>query len=478
MAGQKVLLINPNQMKPAVIPIALDYLSSSLTRKGFVVDILDLCFSDDFRRSIDEYFEGGYVDAVGISIRNIDDCYFLSQDFMIPKIKEIINHIRTRTDSPLILGGVGFSTMPEKILEYCGVGLGIWGDGEWALPILLERIEHQDDFSHIPGLVYKTGRGYRRNPPGFPDLDDLPLSSRKAVDNVRYFEEGGMGAIETKRGCGQSCIYCADPLSKGRGYRLRSPRLVVDEMEVLLRKGINYLHLCDSEFNLPYGHAIEICKEMISRGIGEKVYWYAYMSPAPFSEELASLMVKAGCMGVDFGVDHGNDVMLKRLGRSFTKEDIVNTAKVCHQHGIAFMYDLLLGGPGETQDTVRETIDLMKDINPSRVGVSTGIRIYPNTHLSKIVLREGVSENNEALYGAVVGNDGFFKPIFYISSGVGEDLVPYVAGLVRQDERFFLGTKEDVGDNYNYSDNSILVEAIRSGHRGAFWDILRKIKAA
>jgi hypothetical protein len=139
------------------------------------------------------------------------------------------------------------------------------------------------------------------------------------------------------------------------------------------------------------------------------------------------------------------------------------------------MYDLLLGGPGETNHTLKETVDLMKKIKPSRVGVATGIRIYPGTPLSEMVLREGSLENNKNLYGKIKENADFFEPIFYVSSLVGEKILPFVATLVGGDERFFLPTTQEVDDNYNYNDNSILADAIKKGYRGAFWDILRRV---
>ena len=469
----KVLLVNPNQMRPPVTPVGLDYVASSLELEGFEVDLLDLCFAPSWKEAVDAYFEDNDPLAIGISVRNTDDCYYLSQDFIIPKVKDIIDSIKKKTSHPLILGGVGFSVMPEQIMAFLGVELGIWGDGERALPALVKKIKKGEDFFGIPGLVYRRDGTYRRNTPKLFDLARLPVTRREAVDNPRYFKEGGMGSIETKRGCEQQCIYCADPLAKGRKYRLRPPPLVVDEIEVLLERGVDHLHLCDSEFNLPYDHAIEVCEEIERRGLGEKLSWYAYLSPVPFTEELARLMSKAGCKGIDFGVDHGDDRMLKNLGRPFTSADLRRTASICRRQGIPFMYDLLLGGPGEDRESVTNTISLMKEINPSRVGISAGVRIYPGTRLADIVLEEGVHEKNPNLRG--VRRKDFFLPIFYLSQNVGDEMIPYIASLVRGDERFFFGGGEDVETNYNYNDNSILMEAIKRGYRGAYWDILRRL---
>jgi radical SAM superfamily enzyme YgiQ (UPF0313 family) len=469
---KRVLLVNPNEMKPPVAPIGLDYIASALTLAGFKVDLIDLCFSSSFKEALDAYFKGYDPLVIGVTVRNTDDCYYLSQDFIVPRIKEIVDYIKGKTHRPIILGGVGFSVMPEPILAYIGAELGIWGDGERPLSALATRLAAGEDYYAIPGLIFRKDGKYHSNPPDLPDLLASPLPRRETVDNHRYFREGGMGGVETKRGCEQRCIYCADPLAKGRRYRLRPPTVVVDEIEALLAQGVDNLHLCDSEFNLPYHHAVEICKEIIRCGLGERIAWYAYLSPIPFTEELGRLMLQAGCKGINFGVDHGADRMLKNLERPFTSADIKETAALCHMLEIPFMYDLLLGGPGENKKSLSKTIAMMKEINPSRVGISAGVRIYPGTRLAEIAL-DDMSAGGTNLRGAIT--PGFFNPIFYVSSDVGDELAPFIASLVKGDERFFFGGGEETEANYNYNDNSILMEAIKQGYRGAFWDILRRL---
>jgi radical SAM superfamily enzyme YgiQ (UPF0313 family) len=470
--SNKVLLVNPNEMKPPVAPIGLDYIASALALAGFEVDLIDFCFASSFKEELDAYFRDYDPMAIGVTVRNTDDCYYLSQDFIVPRIKEIVDYIKGKTHRPIVLGGIGFSVMPESILAYVGAELGIWGDGEWSLPALATRLATEEDYYAIPGLIFRKDGRYHHNPPALTELLDLPLPLRDAVDNPRYFREGGMGGVETKRGCEQRCIYCADPLAKGRKYRLRSPSRVADEIEGLLAQGVDNLHLCDSEFNLPYHHAVGICEEIMRRGLGEKLSWYAYLSPVPFTEELARLMLQAGCKGINFGVDHGVDRMLKNLGRPFASVDIEETAALCHRLEIPFIYDLLLGGPGESKESLSKTIAMMKEINPSRVGISAGVRIYPGTRLAEIAL-EDINTGGANLRGSIT--PGFFNPIFYVSSDVGDELFPFIASLVKGDERFFFGGGEETEANYNYNDNSILMEAIKKGYRGAFWDILRRL---
>jgi radical SAM superfamily enzyme YgiQ (UPF0313 family) len=474
-ARGRVLLVNPNQMKPPVAPLALDYLAHALKQSRFQVDLLDLCFSTDIAKDIRTYFTGNDVLAVAVTLRNTDDTYLASQDFCIDRYKQVIDLLKAQTNAPIILGGSGFSVMPESILNYYGLDLGIWGEGELALPLLLERIASGQDYSDVPGLVHRSGKGFIANKPGYLHLSSLSAPKRDTIDNRRFFIEGGMAGIETKRGCPQKCIYCADPLSKGKKLRLRSPQSVADEIEALLAMGIDHFHFCDSEFNIPEEHARGVCLELIARGLGERIRWYTYASPVPFSNELAVLCLKAGCAGIDFGVDSGCDAMLRRLGRDFTVADISHTADVCHQEGVVFMYDLLLGGPGETKDTLKQTIETMKRLSPDRVGTALGVRIVRNTRLAALVQKENAMEKNPNLRGTVENNDNFFYPIFYLSADIGADAPEYVSRLIGADERFFFASPSAAERNYNYNDNTVLVNAIKAGYRGAFWDILRRL---
>jgi radical SAM superfamily enzyme YgiQ (UPF0313 family) len=472
---RRVLLVNPNRTKPAVSPIALDYLAHALRLHHFQVDLLDLCFVDDVPQAISEHLSYNDVLAVAVTFRNTDDACFGSQGSFVPRLKEIIDLLKTRTSAPLILGGVGFSTMPEDVLDYCGLSIGLWGEGEHSLPLLLTRMAASEDYRDVPALVYRDETGFHHNPAVYLDLSRLPTPERNTVDNGRYFAEGGIGNLESKRGCEKNCIYCADPVGKGSKPRLRPPRSVVAEIEALLDMGIDHLYFCDSEFNLPYSHAQEICQEIINRGLGTRLRWYAYASPVPFSEELALLFRKSGCAGIDFGADSGHDRMLRTLGKDFTVEDLKQTAGLCHKQGIVFMYDLLLGGPGETRDSLRETIETMKGLSPDRVGAAMGLRIFPQTKLAEAVQRQGPWAVNPNLQGAVPGNDRLFHPLFYLSSALGPDADEYLAELVGGDERFFLGSRDRDSKNYNYNENETLVDAIKAGYRGAFWDILRRM---
>jgi len=472
---REVLLINTNRLRPTVGPVGLDYAADYLEMRGFETRLLDLCFEADTLAALDLALSNTSPLLVGMTLRNTDDCYLASGDDFVPAFASLVAEVRRRTDAPIVIGGGGYSLFPEPILSATCADYGIAGDGEVALGELATRIATGDDSHDVPGLVWREGGGWRRNPPWTGDVSKLPCRRRALVDNERYLREGGQCGLETKRGCDRGCIYCADPVAKGRRVRPRLREQVADEFETLVARGIDYFHLCDSEFNVPVEHAQAVCEELTRRALAERARWYTYATPADFTSQLAAAMRTAGCVGVNFGVDSADDRMLAALGRDFGVMHVAEAARACKQAGLVCMFDLLLGGPGETRQSVARTIEKMKRISPDRVGVSLGVRIYPGTQLASLVAASGPLETNPNVRGSVGENQDLLKPVFYLSAELGEDIEQYVADLVGGDERFFFPTPDAGTEAYNYNDNDRLVEAVRQGYRGAYWDILRQL---
>jgi hypothetical protein len=464
-----LLLVNANLLKPVVAPLALDYLSSCLREAGVPTVIADLAWEKHPESALTRILREREYALVGLTVRNTEDCYFKTRQFFLPSARRLVKIVDRESAAPVVVGGVGYSIFPAEALNFLGVDFGICGDGEEALPLLWEALR-EGDLRRVPGLVYRGPRGVRRNPPARARLDRLPPFGRDGVDNPRYLREGAMVGFETKRGCPMKCVYCADPVSKGRKVRLRPPRAVAGELADLHRRGVDTFHTCDSEFNLPPGHAAEVCREIIRLGLGDRIRWYAYATPSFFSGELAALMRRAGCVGVNFGVDSAHDGQLARLGRVHRRRDIAAAGRACRDAGLVTMFDLLIGGPGETFRTLETTIGAMKVLGPERVGLSVGVRVYPGTPLAGTLesLRDGLTWAD--------GTETLLRPVFFLSPALGEDVEGRILELIGGDERFFTAGLGDDDRDYNYSGHTLLVKAIGQGQRGAFWDILRRLQ--
>jgi len=208
------------------------------------------------------------------------------------------------------------------------------------------------------------------------------------------------------------------------------------------------------------------------------------MAVVPFDAELAKVMRKAGCIGINFTGDSACPSMLKTYGQAHVKDDLVSAVRLCRDNGIKVMIDLLLGGPGETPETVSQTVDFIKQIDPDCAGAALGIRVYPGTQMANMVAIEGPPETNPNIHRRYSGPVALFQPTFYISQALGPQPARLIKDLIAGDKRFFGPTEQTAPEttecrratNLNYNDNMELAEAIKKGERGAYWDILRKLR--
>lgn len=464
-----ILLINTNVVRPPVSPVGLEYVGETLLDAGIPVHVLDFSFESDWKASLQKQLRNHEPLAVGLSVRNTDDCSFVSQKSFLPWIGNIVTELRQVTKAPIILGGVGFSTMPDIVLQTTQADYGIEGDGEEALLAVTRSLTRSQDFDHLPNLVYRRGGNIVRNPRVDADLSRLPVPRRRLFDNRRYEQLGAIVGVETKRGCVGRCIFCSDPVAKGTAVRLRPSETVVQELHYLLNQGVSWLHFCDSEFNMPMEHAKDVCRAIIRNGLEDKVRWYCYCSPVPFDKELARLMKTAGCAGINFGVDSFCDEQLSRLGRLHSSKDVAQLVRLVRTEGLNYMCDLLVGGPGETPETVRMTLNRARELNISLVGVAVGVRVYPHTRLGKAIANGSIKGG---LHPEM--NEDLSQPVFYLSPSLGNDAVALTNRLIDGDTRFLLLSAPAEEGSYNYADDEVLSDLIKRGERGAYWDILRQ----
>jgi radical SAM superfamily enzyme YgiQ (UPF0313 family) len=423
MSGKSIVLVNSNRLKPGAPPIALDYLAAACVEKGIEVEILDLCYSRDTLSDIKTFFKDRKPDLVGVTIRNLDDVFH--SIFFLPDVKRIVGEVKDTVNAPIVLGGSGFSIAPAEVLDYCEVDLGVAGEGEEALPMLVESLGDMSRYADIPGLVYRSGSKTVCNPLGAMDVSAIQIHKRGYLDHSPYLSDSQSstktGAVQTKRGCSQSCIYCVVPAVEGRCVRLRPVDKIVDEIENLARLGVYSFWFADSEFNCPEEHAKDICREIIARGLPEVISWNAYIAPKPFSKELAELMKEAGCRAAVNCIDHGIDEMLERLGKDYRAEDVKQAVIAGRDAGLNVGHCMMLGGPGDSIDKLLKTLEFVLALRPLNVvwADPPGMRVYPNTPLAEIVEQEGYSRKNRNLSGIIDGNDNMLRPVYYLSRNLG-----------------------------------------------------------
>ncbi len=474
--SKTVILVNPDRGKPPVSPATLDYLSTALIENGYEPDLLDLSSESDWYCATSEAVAGREVLAVAILQRHLDDGLLSSQTFFLPKSKTLVEYLRSKTKAPVIVMGGAFSIYPEAILKFCRADYGIVGDADDALPALVSAIETGGDPLAIPNVAMIVDKVYRQENTKSADLSRKPYSSRHMMDNTRYQNEGGQVWFETKRGCESQTTYGVDALTAGQTIRLRNPKHVAKEIEALADKGIFCLEALDTEFNRPHDHALKICKAMQALNLQDRVLWFATCSPLDFTAELAHAMEDAGCSGIRFRIDSGDPEQLGRLGREHGPEDVLRTFEACRDVDFLTMYEVVMGGPGETRNTIANTFKLLRQVRADMVTILYGVRVYPNTPLGESVRHNGSLRENYHLRGAIYNNANLLRPVFYVESLLGRGVEEYIEGLIDGDPTYLFPFRKDIEKIYNYNDSSVLIEAVTlHGHRGPEWEVFWRL---
>jgi len=419
----RVLLVSENRCTENLVPFPLGIacIASAALRAGHEVSCLDLMFSSDPVEETLERVRDFRPECIGLSIRNIDNQDMFDSEFYLPPLRELVRAIREETDVPVVLGGAGFTIFPLECLEYLDLEVGVVGEGERAFLDLLQCLERGADYESLPGLALRRGGREWINPPAphlRPDL--LPRPERELFDVRRYDWVPGRtpaytANLQARRGCHLRCIYCTNPGIEGRLVRLRPAREVADELASLEADyGIGFAIFTDSLFNYPREYTLELCREIASRKLAIK--WWCTLNPLYCEAEILEALGAAGCVGVSIGNESGSEGILSTLNKGFTREHVVRSVSLARDVGLRTNCFLLLGGPGENEITVRESLDLMLELAPTQVTVTVGIRIYPGCQLEDIAIRAGMIEPGQDL----------LHPAFYLEPEVASWLHPFM----------------------------------------------------
>ena len=456
----RALLISANTEKipDPVYPIGPAAIGAAARRAGHEVEAIDLCFAEDKRTLVTDAIRDFAPDVVGVSLRNLDNSAYPENSSYIDDYHALMSWVRDTSEAPVVLGGAGFTVMPTTILEELHADYGVVGEGEFAFPWLLGEIERGHEVAENPafscervnGGVLISAKGRIKN------LDTTGTPDRDLFDVRRYSERGGCLNVQTKRGCCFDCIFCSYPLIEGTKVRVRGAEPVVDEIESLRTDfGVRHIFFVDNIFNFPLPQAKRICEEIANRGLD--VEWSGYLNPTFIDEELVRLMAASGCKGVEFGTDSGSATMIANLHKEFDGEDLRRASRLCHEYGVKFAHSLIFGGPGETVETVEETLTLMDELKPTAVIAFTGIRILPGTGMVDVALRDGQMD----------ADDNLLHPKFYIAQTLRDELIERI-------ERHAAGHSNWIVPGKGIRTNIELLQRLRDKKiKGQLWRLLR-----
>ena len=413
----KVLFLysNQNRYLLPVPPVGLGYVATATRRAGHEVRFLDMLMARRPLEKLGEELRSFRPEVIAVSVRNIDSTLMQDQGWEVERIgRELMPALRRDSKAPVILGGPAISILGPEVFRTIPADYAILGEGEQALPELLEQLASGTPPAG-PGLLVSgqdapSSTGIRR-------LSEFSGSGLEDWIDWRAYERGGgTWALQTKRGCPMSCIYCSYPQIEGRHTRFRDPRDVVDEIErVTERCGPRTFEFIDSTFNLPPSHAISVCEEIIRRRLKVRLAAMG-LHPAGLTRELLDAMREAGFVAMMITPETVSPLMLEKLGKGFTVEQVEQAVELARDSRIASAWFFLLGGPGETMETVEQSVRFAEkrlDWRNCLAIFMTGLRILPHTQLAEIATREGVLEPGQT----------FSRPLYYLSPGVTEGAI-------------------------------------------------------
>jgi anaerobic magnesium-protoporphyrin IX monomethyl ester cyclase len=253
---------------------------------------------------------------------------------------------------------------------------------------------HEDgsvDMHAIKGLAWRNGGEIVVNfpRPFIQDLDDMPMPMHELLPLMTYrmpMIKGPFTFIVTSRGCPAGCTYCIKHVSYQYGARLRSPKLIMEELWYLKKLGIHNIHMYADLFTVNRDQVIELCERMIAEDINIK--WTCNSRVDYVDEEMLQLMSKAGNWFISWGIESGNEQILKHARKGAYPDKAERALRWARKAGIKNWGYFIIGLPGETEETIRQTIDFAKKL-PLDIALFHVAAPYPGTPFFFEVVKEG-----------------------------------------------------------------------------------------
>ncbi len=337
--------------------LGLGYVATVLHNNNHLVKVMDMRLKSHTNEYFRQVIRDFKPDFVGFSLVALS----LNQAY------QLFDIVKKESNAKIIAAGPEVTLLPQKFLHRSDVDFIIMGEGEYSFSAFLNAYQRQQDYSEIPGLGFK-GKGFTKiNPPHpitdldalpFPNWDLFPLKEyRKEVSKIKF-------PIMTSRGCPYTCKFC-DSVKVNAGYRVRTPRNVVDEIEAVHTKYHNRnFQILDDNFAIFKQRAIDICDEIIARGLNNKITWVIGQgfSPSKGSYDLFKKMKDAGCLVVYFGVESADDDVLRAIRKPHTVAQVRMAVKAAHDAGLLVKAPFISGLPKSTYEKEKHYITFFKEV--------------------------------------------------------------------------------------------------------------------
>lgn len=279
----------------------------------------------------------------------------------------------------IVFGGVGATFLPEFFLKhYPCVDIVVKGEADVSFPLLLRTLQEGRSLHRVPGIAFRWEGDVveTERPPQVTDLDALPMPA----------EHFTFQHLALTRGCPGKCTFCGSPKFWGPKIRGHSPEYFVEQMRLLHQRGVRFFYVSDDTFTLRKNAVLRICE--LLRNLDLKVQWAAISRVDRVDSEILTAMRKAGCIQISYGVESGSQDIRKQMRKNVSNEQVERAFRLTTEHGILARAYIIYGSPGETDQTIEESVQLLRRIKPC-VCLFHVLSVFPGTELYARCLQEG-----------------------------------------------------------------------------------------
>ena len=374
----KILIIYPYFLSARVynvedvraVPLGVYYVAAVLKDNGYDVEILNWHDIYTTPQVINETLEEIKPDIIGFSILNANRWGGI-------EIARIAKQLNPRVK--IVFGGIGATFLWEHFLtHFPEIDFIVVGEGEYSFLNLIRNLEanRAQEIEAIRGIAFRKNGHPVCNPPAerIEQLDDLPDPT------IHYAYQH----LALTRGCGGNCNFCGSPQFWGRRIRFHSADYFVRQIERLVVKGVRFFYFSDDTFTVNKKRVIEICRKIIERKLD--ITWNAISRVDHINAEILYWMRKAGCIQISYGVESGSPKIREFLQKPISTDRIRSAFTMTQQYGIMARAYFIYGAPGENEQTIRETIDLINAIKPLSA-IFYILDIFPGTALYEDFMR-------------------------------------------------------------------------------------------
>lgn len=366
------------------------YIAGILEKNNYGVKILDAYLERLNQVQISKRVLSYKPDIIGITTDSAN--YYESL-----KIAKLIKNI---SNAIVVLGGPHASIRPNQMILYPEVDIVVFGEGEYTMLEIVQRIENKMSLENCLGCYAKENNKilYNIPRPRIKDLDEIPMPTRHLLPYHKYprnYSIGGLtppvDTINTSRGCPYNCAFCSSRIIWGKKYIYRTPKNVVNEIEYLIKNyGTKGIYFREDNFTLKRSHVLGICKELQRRNI--KIEWECSSRVDIVDRELLKIMHESGCKAIWFGIESGSDKTLEKISKGITVKKSREAIKLTREANIKAGGSFIIGIPGESMEDIKKTIDLIKELKlkPSAIHYFYGI---PDSPLYQEVIKNNLIDS-------------------------------------------------------------------------------------